>query len=121
MPHLLALRSVIYAAPDLDRVKQWYASALEKPPYFENPFYVGFDVGGFELGLDPDAQAHPPGGGGGLAYWRVADLDAAWAHLVALGATPEAEPHAIDPTLRMARLRDPFGNTLGLLEERPAT
>ena len=121
MSHLLALRSVIHPAPDLERAKQWYTAALGKPPYFDQPFYVGFDVGGFELGLDPDAAAHPPGAGGGLAYWRVDDMDAAWAHLIGLGATAVHAPHAIDPTLRMASLRDPFGTVIGLLEERPAS
>ena len=26
------------------------------PPYFDQPFYVGFNVGGYELGLSPDAR-----------------------------------------------------------------
>jgi hypothetical protein len=41
-------------------------------PYFDEPFYVGFDVGGFELGLDPDTSTDKPGPGGSVACWKVA-------------------------------------------------
>ena len=39
-------------------------------PYFDQPFYVGFNVGGYELGLLPDADAAD----GALTYWGVADV-----------------------------------------------
>ena len=48
------LRTVIYHVSDLDRAKAWYSSALGIEPYFDQPYYVGFNIGGFELGLDPD-------------------------------------------------------------------
>ncbi len=51
------LRTVIYAASDLQKAKEWYTQALGKEPYFDQPFYVGFNVGGYELGLDPDTKA----------------------------------------------------------------
>ena len=52
---LLGLRTIIYPAPDLAKAKQWYSDVLGMQPYFDEPFYVGFSVGGFELGLIPDA------------------------------------------------------------------
>ena len=52
---ILGMRTVIYPAPDLDAAKAWYAKVLGFEPYFSEPFYVGFEVGGFELGLDPNA------------------------------------------------------------------
>ena len=51
------LRSVIYPAPDLPASRAWFASLLGTEPYFDEPFYVGFSVGGYELGLDPNAAA----------------------------------------------------------------
>ena len=57
---ILGLRTVNYHVTDLARAKAWYISALGKEPYFDEPFYVGFNVGGFELGLDPDmTERHP--------------------------------------------------------------
>ncbi|MGV8990062.1 MAG: VOC family protein [Thiobacillus sp.] len=53
---ILGLRTAIYPASDLATAKRWYTAALGQPPYFDEPFYVGFAVGGFELGLLPNAQ-----------------------------------------------------------------
>ena len=53
---LLGLRTVIYHAPDLGASKAWFAGVLGVEPYFDEPFYVGFDVGGYELGLVPAAD-----------------------------------------------------------------
>src|SRR5882672_3751424 len=50
------LRTAIYPTPDLARGKDWYRQVLDHEPYFDEPFYVGFSVGGFELGLVPDGQ-----------------------------------------------------------------
>ena len=53
-PTTLGLATVIYQVPDLDRAKAWYAQAFGQAPYFDQPFYVGFEIGGYELGLHPD-------------------------------------------------------------------
>jgi catechol 2,3-dioxygenase-like lactoylglutathione lyase family enzyme len=49
------MRTVVYHVDDLTKAKEWYADLLGVEPYFDEPFYVGFNVGGYELGLDPDA------------------------------------------------------------------
>ena len=51
---LQGLRTVIYHVDNIERAKEWYTEFVGYPPYFDQPFYVGFNVGGFELGLDPD-------------------------------------------------------------------
>ena len=53
----LGLRTVIYPAPDLEATKAWFAALLGATPTYDSPYYVGFDVGGYELGLRPDAPA----------------------------------------------------------------
>ena len=60
----LGLRTVIYPAPDLAASKAWYTALLGVEPYFDEPFYVGFDVGGYELGLHPETR-------GAETYWGV--------------------------------------------------
>jgi len=87
--HFLGLRTVLYHAPDLEKAKQWYAQVLGAPPYFDQPFYVGFNVGGYELGLDPNSTAN--GAGGSIAYWGVADARAAFDRLISLGATAKSD------------------------------
>ena len=51
---ILGLRTVCYPVSDLTAATAWYAAAFETQPYFKEPFYVGFNIGGFELGLIPD-------------------------------------------------------------------
>ena len=69
------LRTVIYHVPDLAAAKAWYSAAFGTQPYFDEPFYVGFNIAGYELGLNPDHTVARPGPGGAVAYWRVADID----------------------------------------------
>jgi predicted enzyme related to lactoylglutathione lyase len=108
--------TVIYHVPDLDRAKVWYAAAFGQTPYFDQPFYVGFNIGGFELGLDPDPAGTPPGPGGTVAYWRVKRLDDAIERFVATGATVITPPHDVGEEIKVASVADPFGNVIGLIE-----
>lgn len=110
---ILGLRTVGYAAPNLTTAKEWYTQILGYGPYFDQPFYVGFEVGGFELGLIPDAT---PGAGGTVAYWGVADADAAAAKLVALGAKPRGPVQDVGDGIRTAEFDDPFGNVFGVIQ-----
>lgn len=110
---ILGLRTVGYAAPDLAAAKEWYTQVLGFGPYFDQPFYVGFAVGGFELGLIPDGT---PGSGGTVAYWGVADADAASARLVALGAKPRGPVQDVGEGIRTAEFDDPFGNVFAVIQ-----
>ena len=112
---LLGLRTVIYAAPDLDRAKAWYAAFLGSAPYFDEPFYVGFNVGGYELGLDPNA-ATAPGPGGATAFWGVANLDAAIILALNAHAVVVAPAQDVGGGIRVATVADPYGNRIGLIE-----
>ena len=111
----LGLRTVIYHVPDIARAKAWYTAAFGVAPYFDEPFYVGFEVGGFELGLHPD-MAGVQFGNNAVAYWGVNDIAAAHAALVENGATP-ADPIAdVGGDIKVGTLEDPFGNVIGIIE-----
>ena len=109
------LGTVIYHVADLDRAKAWYASAFGQTPYFDQPFYVGFNIGGYELGLDPDPSGRS-GAGGGVAYWRVDAIDEAVRHFVRAGATVASAVQDVGEGIKVAKVADPFGNIIGLLE-----
>lgn len=110
---ILGLRTVVYHVDDLERAKAWYGKVLEIEPYFDQPFYVGYAVGGFELGLVPDGT---PGAGGTVAYWGVADAEAAVERLAALGAEVREPLQEVGEGIRVAAVSDPFGNTFGVIE-----
>ena len=112
----MGLRTAKYAARDLAAARQWYADVLGQQPYFDEPFYVGFNVGGFELGITPDGDAGPRRAEAGIAYWGVGDAHAAFARLVKLGATPHEPIQDVGEGIRIGSVHDPFGNVLGVIE-----
>jgi predicted enzyme related to lactoylglutathione lyase len=110
------LATVIYHVPDLERAKAWYTKAFDKRPYFDQPFYVGFNIGGFELGLDPNPESSAPGRGGVVAYWRVPAIESAVEHFVAAGAAIVSAVQDVGGGIKVATVADPFGNSIGLIE-----
>ena len=109
------LGTVIYPVGDLARAKAWYTAAFQQPPYFDEPFYVGFNIGGYELGLDPD-ETDGKAGAGGVAYWRVDDIEAAVRHFQSVGATVVNPIREVGGDIKVATVADPFGNRIGLLK-----
>ncbi|MCU1504683.1 MAG: bleomycin resistance protein [Ilumatobacteraceae bacterium] len=108
----LGLRTVIYPAPDLDAAKAWFSELLGSGPYFDEPFYVGFNVSGDELGLDPNASVDD----GPITYWGVADADDALATLVATGAALHADVQDVGGGIKVASVTAPNGSIIGIIE-----
>ena len=107
------LRTAIYHVTDLAQAKAWYSRVLEREPYFDQTFYVGYEVGGFELGLVPDGK---PGPGGKVAYWGVTDAAAALKKLQTLGAVIGDPLQDVGEGIRLATVTDSFGNPFGVIE-----
>jgi catechol 2,3-dioxygenase-like lactoylglutathione lyase family enzyme len=104
------LRTVIYAVADLEKAKDWYSQVLSQQPYFSEPFYVGFNVGGFELALDPDTSSVKPGNNA-VAYWGVSDAKAAYAHLLGLGARENSPIHDVGAGILVGSVLDHSGTS----------
>ena len=105
----LGLRTVIYPAPDLATSKKWFAALLGFEPYFDEPFYAGFEVGGYELGLNPQAEAVE-------TYWGVEDLEAAHAALLDAGATARSPVSEVGGGIKVATVLETAGGVLGIIE-----
>src|SRR5258705_4935125 len=110
--HFRGAYTIKYAVPDLAAAKAFYAKATGVAPYFDEPFYVGFNINGYELGLDPDLSAAPNGPGGTTAYWGVIELAAAFAHLKQVGARVVEAPKEVGGGIKIATLADPWGNLI---------
>mgnify|MGYP000045827607 CR=1 FL=1 len=108
------LRTVIYHVPpsDLPKAVEWFTGVAGHPPYFSEPFYVGFEVGGYELGVWPD-EKRP---GSVTTYWGTPDINAEYARLIALGAKPNEEITDVGDGIRVASFFTPFGNVVGIIE-----
>lgn len=113
---VIGLRTVIYHVRDIAKAKEWYTRAFGVKPYFDEPFYVGFDIGGFELGLDPDPKGVKPGPGGSVAYWKVTKIDAALEEFTKAGAKVKSPARDVGDEIKVATVTDPFGNLIGLIE-----
>lgn len=110
------LGTVIYHVTDLDKAKAWYSTAFDQTPYFDQPFYVGFNIAGYELGLDPNPSTGTTGPGGSVAYWRVPDIEGVVRHFVTAGADVVTPVQDVGDGIKVATVSDPFGNPIGLIE-----
>jgi len=110
------LATVIYHVTDLDQAKAWYAAAFQQAPYFDQPFYVGFNIAGYELGLHPGGSIGQAGPGGTVAYWRVPEIEGAVRHFVTAGATIVAPVQEVGDDIKVATVADPYGNLIGVIE-----
>jgi catechol 2,3-dioxygenase-like lactoylglutathione lyase family enzyme len=108
---LHGLRSVIYPAPELSAATIWWSELLGVRPYFEQPFYVGFEVGGYELGLLPSADPAD----GAQTLWGVDDVAAAMAEAVALGAVEHGPATDVGDGIVTGSVRTPGGVILGFI------
>lgn len=108
----LGLRTAIYKVSDLSKAKEWYSKALKIEPYFDQPYYVGFNVGGYELGLQPEKVAI---GENIAVFWGVENIEAEYKHFVECGATEVEKPMSVGGDIMVATVKDPWGNLLGLI------
>jgi len=112
----LGLRTAIYHVGDIEKGKAWYSEVLGFGPYFDQPFYVGFNVAGYELGLQPGAPASGDKADGAVAYWGVDDAAAAYQRILELGATTHEAVQDVGEGIKVATVKDPFGNIFGIIE-----
>ena len=110
------LRTIIYHAADLRGAKAWYTRVTDVKPYFDENFYVGFDINGSELGIDPDMTNVTPGNQT-VAYWAVDDINVASTHFISNGATLVQPVMEVAEKIKTAIVADPYGNHIGLIEE----
>lgn len=102
------IRSLVIPVTDAAAAKAVYTALLGEP-HTDQPYYIGYNVDGFEVGLNPAG-----GDGGPVAYADVDDLDAAREQLLAAGATERDAPRQVAPDVRVCVLADTDGNPIGL-------
>lgn len=111
----VGLRTVIYKVPDLEKAKQWYSEAFHTLPYFDMPFYVGFNIAGYELGLQPDENIDINKSENVEIYWGVNDIEASYNRLIQLGAAAHQPPQNVGEEIMVATVKDPWKNIIGII------
>ncbi|MEE8539381.1 MAG: VOC family protein [Woeseiaceae bacterium] len=112
---LQGLRTVVYGVPDIERAKDWYTEALGIKPYVDEPYYVGFNVGGYELALNPKGTVARPVGSGVRVFWGVDNIGEELDRLLRIGAKPHKPVEDIGADIKVASVLDPYGNLIGLI------
>src|SRR5438034_952989 len=111
----LGLRTVGYKVADITAAKEWYSKVLGIEPYFDQPFYVGFNVAGYELGLQPEDANDVPKTNSVVTYWGVDNVHEVYTELLDEGATPHGEPTDVGDGITVASVKDPWGNAFGII------
>ncbi|MCF0055592.1 VOC family protein [Dyadobacter sp. CY356] len=112
---ILGLRTAIYKVSDVDAAKDWYAKVFQTNPYFDEPFYVGFNISGYELGLQPEENSEKEKTENVIMYWGVNDIEKEFNRFVEAGATVHEEPTNVGGEIMVASVKDAWDNVIGLI------
>jgi predicted enzyme related to lactoylglutathione lyase len=110
-----AMNTLVYPVTDPAVAKAVLTTLLGREPHTDQPYYVGWNVDGQEIALDPNG--HRKGLTGPVPYWPVDDIAGRLASLVAVGATVVQEPTDVGGGRHVAVLADADGNHVGLLQD----
>ena len=112
---ILGLRTTIYKVGDIENAKNWYANVFYTEPYFEQPFHVGFNIGGYELGLQPEEIPSTNKIETVVTYWGVDDIQTVYDNFIESGAIENEKPYDVGGDLMTATIKDLWGNVIGLI------
>jgi predicted enzyme related to lactoylglutathione lyase len=107
------IKTVIYPVTNLPEAKAMFTALIGSAPQMDEPYYVGWQVAGQDIGLDPNG--HKKGMTGPTAYWHVEDIEEALKALVTAGATVTAEPKDVGGGRLIATV-EVDGNPVGVLQ-----
>ena len=111
-----SIRTVVYKVSDLQKAKIWYSKLLNNEPYFDEPFYVGFNINEYELGLDPSVE-DVIYGTIPVAYWQVDDIVKSKSSILEMGGFLHQDIEEVGGDIKVAEFKDPFGNVIGIIED----
>ncbi len=112
---ILGLRTTIYHVGDIGKAKDWYSKAFLTQPYFDEVFYVGFNIGGYELGLQPEQDPTTNKVQSVVSYWGVDDVESEYKHFIESGASENEAPQNVGGDIVVASVKDPWGNIIGFI------
>jgi predicted enzyme related to lactoylglutathione lyase len=107
------LGSIVFPVNDLEAGKAVFTKLFGAEPHTDTPYYVGYNVNGLEIALNPDARAS--GQATAVVYWAVKDLHATVDGLIEAGATVVTDPAGVGGGTSIATVANPDGNLIGLI------
>ena len=108
------IRLFVYPVKDIAQAKTLYSQLLGVEPYVDEAYYVGFRVGGQEMGLDP--HGHNQGMTGPVGYCQVDDIRKSLQLLLDAGAQIQQEVKDVGRGRLIAWVKDADSNIIGLIQ-----
>jgi len=108
------IRTIIYPVKDIGTAKKLYSKLLGVTPYMDEPYYVAFNVGGHDVGLDPNG--HSRGMTGPVGYCHVNDIKKSLQLLLDAGAQALQEVTDVGGGKLIASVKDADNNVIGLIQ-----
>lgn len=108
--------NVFLFVTDLDAACEWYETLLGAPPERPMVQLAVWELGTVRLTLHAEDEFNNsgPSGAGTVAYFDVADVDAAAEVCRAHGGVVHRGPKTVFSGERLVQILDPFGNLIGL-------
>jgi predicted enzyme related to lactoylglutathione lyase len=108
------IRTILYPVKDIAQAKKMFNKLLGVQPIVDQPYYVGYQVGGQDIGLDPNGFKQ--GMTGPLAYYHVDDIKQSLQDILDAGGLIQAAVRDVGGGKLAAAVRDPDGNSIGLIQ-----
>ncbi len=102
--------------PDWKEGLAWYEKAFPEAKRISYPEFefACLELNGIQIEVVAADEKVGVGTFGLAVDWEVENFDNAMKHLIALGATLYRGPGKLEYGRRMCKLKDPFGNLIGL-------
>jgi predicted enzyme related to lactoylglutathione lyase len=109
------VRTIIYPVKDLAASKALFNTLLGVEPIADARYYVGWNIDGQNIGLDPNG--FNSGMTGPLAFYQVDDIRASLRALLDAGCTLDQDVRNVGGGRQVASVRDANGNPIGLTQD----
>lgn len=106
------IRTIVYPVKDIAQAKALFSTLLGVEPYTDSPYYVGFNIDGLDVGLDPNGHNE-----GMTPYFEVADIRQTLQSLLDAGAQLVEDVKNVGGGRLIASVKDVDGNLIGLLSD----
>lgn len=106
------IKTVIYPVSDLARAKAMFGAVLGAAPVMDEPYYVQFNAGDQNIGLDPHGHRS-----GAVGYYHIGDIKGTLQALVEAGAEVDQDIKDVGGGRLIAAVKDQDGNLIGLLQD----
>jgi predicted enzyme related to lactoylglutathione lyase len=105
------IKIIVYPVKDIEKAKAFFGKFLDVEPYVASAYYVGYRVGDFEVGLDPNSKIGP------IAYTDVEDIKSSLQAMTQAGAVIIQDIKDVAMGLLIAQVKDTDVNVVGFRQQ----